>query len=167
MIEFDATVCDGQGDFARDHTIDDAVLEMDLGWIQRVEPGTLNLKISIPSTKGPSGEALGATGIKVLDLNPSFTPHIYLDHSEIVGNTLSHRRTPGSKIGDGQFWRAKITKVDSAFEAKAYMLRRVDSGFRDRVELIADCHLRTTNGLKNGDKVALQVFCQTDTIESS
>lgn len=71
MIEFDAIVCDGQGDFARDHTIDDAVLKMDLGWLQRIEPGTLNLKISIPSTKGPSGEALGETGIKVLKTRDS------------------------------------------------------------------------------------------------
>ena len=159
MIGFNAKVCDGQGDFARDHTICDSILQMDIGWLQRIEPGTLNLKISIPSSKGPSGEALGSNGVKVLDLNPSFKPHIYLDHLEIVGNTLSRRRTNSSKIGDGQFWRAKA-KVDNVTEIKAYMLRRVDSGFRDRIELIADCHLRTKYGFKNGDEVVLQVFCQ-------
>lgn len=157
-IIYHGTICEGQGDFSKDHTIEAKVLLEDKGWISTIEKGTMNIRIPIEELSGPDKKKLDRSGVKVFDLNESFPPHIYLNHQEIVGNTLSKRRKPNSQTGDGQFWRCLLKIEKTGDEIKTYMLRRVGSGYRDRIELIAEYNLRNKHNLVDGDRVMLEIF---------
>ena len=67
MLQFFGIVASGQRDFAQDHDIPDSILHNDPGWIERIQPGTLNIWVNLGLTLTHEGDRFDSRGIQCFD----------------------------------------------------------------------------------------------------
>ena len=158
-ICFDGKVCDGVGRFSKEIKIPSPIKELsNLGnWPATLVPGTFN--VQVPASGWPEVEGLDfrSRGVRCLDRANNFPPACYLDYAVVPNNTLNPTNK-GEYGGDLQFWRAILQVGDVGESVYCYMLRRVKSGYMDRIELVADIHIRNTYKLANGHPIKLTIY---------
>lgn len=158
-LRFSGLVCDGAGRFAEEINIPSPVeaLRSVEGWPCELEKGTFNIQVEKAGWPDFEGLDFSASGVQCLDRSAAFAPALYLDHSFVPNNTLN----PGNKGtfgGDLQFWRAELSIDNRPDIIRCYMLRRVRSGYRDKIELVSDIHFRSKYQVRNGQRVSLVVY---------
>ncbi len=157
-ICFNGKVCDGAGLFSKEIELPSPKELSDLGnWPDVFAPGTFNIQVTGSSWPEIAGLDFASQGVRCLDRSSIFVPAAYLDYSVVPNNTLN----PGNKGefgGDLQFWRAVLQMSDISESLYCYMLRRVGSGYRNKIELVSNIHIRNTYKLFNGHPVKLTVY---------
>lgn len=158
-LRFSGLVCDGAGRFAEEINIPSPVegLKSVRGWPCEIVKGTFNIQVE--GAGWPECEDLNFSGggVQCLDRSPVFPPALYLDYSFVPNNTLNPDNK-GEFGGDLQFWRAELGIGNSSEIIRCYMLRRVKSGYRDKIELVSDVHFRSEHQIINGQRVNLVVY---------
>lgn len=159
VINFEGKVCGGAGLFAKENKIPSPINELSgLGeWPDTFEPGTFNIQVAASKWPEIHGLDFPSRGVSCLDRSSIFPPALYLDHSNIPNNTLNPNNR-GEFGGDLQFWRALIQLEGISENVYCYMLRRVKSGYRDKVELVSNIKIRSTYNLSDGHPVELTIF---------
>ena len=111
-------------------------------WPETFQPGSLNLKVtSYPPVWRRRG--LG-NSVKELD-SGIFLPQFVISQNQLGNNLLSP--TPAKpKRGIGQIWRASLAA--NGGELDCWILRRIESGLRDVLELVSGYPIRSRMGLE-------------------
>ncbi len=159
LLRFLAKVCDGAGRFAEEIEIPSPVegLTSVEGWPSGLVRGTFNIQVQGNSWPEIEGLDFRRAGVQCLDRSSVFSPALYLDHSFIPNNTLNPNNK-GEFGGDLQFWRAELSIANGPENLRCYMLRRVGSGYRDKIELVSDVHFRREYQVESGREVSLVVY---------
>jgi len=111
-------------------------------WPETLHPGSLNVRVvSYPAVWRERGLA---ASVKVLDTGV-FPPAFLILREQFGNNQLLPTPSKPSR-GIGQVWRAALFANDHRMDC--WVLRRIDSGLRDVVELIADCAIRNRMNLE-------------------
>ncbi|MCK2151213.1 hypothetical protein MYE70_19275 [Marinobacter alexandrii] len=159
QLDFSGKVCDGAGLFSKQIIIPSPVedLKSVKDWPSELVRGTFNLQVEKGGWPDVQGFDFKASGVQCLDRSQAFPPALYLDHTFVPNNTL-HPGNKGKFGGDLQFWRAKLSIDGVAVPILCYVLRRVGSGYRDKIELVSDIHIRSEFQVENGSRVNLTVY---------
>lgn len=157
-LRFSGLVCDGVGRFAEEINIPSPIegLTSVEGWPCEIVRGTFNIEVERAGWPECEWLDFSGSGVQCLDKSSVFTPALYLDYSFIPNNTLNPDNR-GEFGGDLQFWRAELSHGNSP-DIRCYMLRRVKSAYRDKIELVSDVHFRSEYQLRNGQRVSLVVY---------
>jgi len=144
ILILNGNVVDGCGRFADELFLPPDLLKDDLGWIKTFVPGTLNIKLHDKSTSlfGKS------KGLRSLDSNSEYPPHIYRDGQEIGNNTK----------GGVQLWRATLLNVRLGTSYNCYVIRRIGSDYQYVAEILGSIHFRDEDNFMTNDPVKLEVF---------
>ena len=164
-LKFIGEVTDGCGKFRHELLLPDASREHDDGWIGILEKGTFNIGLQNLNLHLSNDIVFGKGGVRALDLRDDFPPQIFLPSSVIPDNTIQ----PTDKIplaGDLQFWRSLLSCQGKLSQKRCYMLRRVNSGPDNEMELVGEVRLRDDFMMVSGDKVEMSVFSKTVEKES-
>lgn len=120
-------------------------------WPVKLQPGSLNILVD---TSGyPEAFVSMPLGCSVANLDDDCLPPVFqIPRDKMHNNKLTP--TPESpRRGTGQVWRATLTtdmvKID------CWVLRRIGSGFVDKLELVSHEHLRNTYNLQNDQHVTV------------
>ena len=131
------------------------------GWPESFFAGSLNVGIEGNGyPEGFSSPEDGGRGVCLLD-DGVVPPDLVLEYNKIENNSLEPKRgKPGR--GTGQFWRATVTVVLTGENYDAWLLRRINSGIKRQLEIIADCKLRDVIKLTNGSEVHVDLSADID-----
>lgn len=142
-LEFEGIVVNGQGDHNRLFVPGRSLLsESPQDWPETLHAGSLNVRIaSYPLAWRERGLA---ASVRVLDTEV-FPPLFLIPRDQIRNNQLTP--TPSKpRRGIGQVWRASL--IANGGELDCWILRRVDSGLRDVLELVSGEPIRSRLGLE-------------------
>lgn len=142
-LAFEGIVVNGQGDHSKLFVPGRSLLSgASEDWPETLQPGSLNVRIgAYPLAWRERG--LAAT-VKVLDTDV-FPPEFLIPQDRMQSNQLIP--TPSSpRRGIGQVWRATLNANGGYVDC--WVLRRVDSGLRDVLELVAGYAIRPALGLE-------------------
>lgn len=130
-------------------------------WPHSFVPGTFNIDVDV--SKWPQIEGLNfrLRGVTCLDRTDLFQPAAYLHYTTIPNNTLNPMKN-GEYAGDLQFWRAVLRLQGIEETVNCYMLRRVKSGYRNKIEVVSDIHFKDTFQIQHGHYVELTVFSKSN-----
>lgn len=148
QIKFFGKVCDGAGRFSKENIIKPFNKTCKSGWPTDFEPGTFNIRVDDTNWPDAQGLDFRTDGLWCMDRNTHFKPAHYLPYTYIPNNTLNPNNK-GQYGGDLQFWRAILKIGNSSEIIKCYMLRRVRSGYKDKIELVSGLHIRKTFNIGN------------------
>ena len=156
-LRFTGKVQGGRGGFRNKILLPDASRLYDGGWIGELKQGTFNIRVQNLNLHTENEIRFQEFGVRKLDLLDGFPPQVYLRWDVVPHNTITPS-TDCPQAGDLQFWRAQLTCVGKTDRRRCYMLRRVNSGYHDTIELLSDVLFREEFGLVDGDPVDLRVF---------
>lgn len=126
------------------------------GWPANVHPGTMNVKIDPAGFPHALTSRFNTKSIGHLD-SRLFKSITEIPARDIGGNTLSPTITCPDK-GNGQVWRARITKLMSWDSRDCWLFRRIGSGYTDILEFVAGESLSTALELSHGDSVRAVIY---------
>jgi len=152
-FRFNGRVVDGGGLFRKQIGLPANLLSGYEEWMPEFVQGTLNIQFSIPEL--PS--EFHGMGLRFLDLNENFPPKIYRAGSDIENNTIQPSSVNPRK-GDLQLWQAFLFNQQTDTEHKCFLMRRVESGYRDKAEILGECNFREKCGFLNGHQVTVTVY---------
>ena len=152
-IEIRGVVVSGCGRFRAEIHLPDDLISGHEAWMASFVQGTLNIQFPTPSLPQP----LRAAGLRGLDLNQSFVPAIYRVGTDVPNNTIQPNAN-NSRRGDLQLWRAVLRNLQAQTEHNCFLIRRVDSGYRDKAEILGQQNFRDECQFEDGHHVTLQVF---------
>jgi hypothetical protein len=161
MLTFVGTYSSGASRFAKEIDLSATIgpLKEINGWPHSLVPGTFNIDIDESNWPVIPDLDFNTSGVGCLDRSHSFPPVVYLDYSVVPKNTLNPEKS-GEFGGDLQFWRA-IMRINQANEPlNCYMMRRVRSGYRTKIEVVSDVHISTKYELVHGHAIELRVLAQ-------
>ena len=115
--------------------------------------GTLNIQFSASELP----VRFQAHGLRSLDLNDSFPPAIYRAGTEVPNNTIKPS-SENPRRGDLQLWRSVLVNHQTKTEHQCYLIRRVESGYRDKAEVLGRQNFRCEVGYLNSHTVLLTVY---------
>jgi len=124
-------------------------------WMDSFVQGTLN--VQFPTSTLP--EAFHASGLRALDLNSSFQPAIYRSGASVSNNTIQPSAQNPSR-GDLQLWKALLENHDTQNEHRCFLIRRVESGYRNIVEILGQHHFRSEFGFSTGNRISITIFAK-------
>jgi hypothetical protein len=142
-LQFGGSVINGQGDHSKLFVPGRLVLpNAPEDWPATLQPGSLNVLIAAYPPEWHQRRL--TANVRVLDdgwFSPQFTiPHNQFRNNQLVPLPSKPRR------GIGQVWRASLIANDNQLDC--WVLRRIDSGLRDVLELVAGCAVRPRLGLE-------------------
>jgi hypothetical protein len=110
-------------------------------WPETLHPGSLNLQVaSYPPAWRERGMGNSVRGLD----SGAFRPEFVIPQGRMGNNLLAP--TPSKpKRGIGQVWRASLAA--NGCVRGCWILRRIDSGLRDALELVSADPIRTRMGL--------------------
>lgn len=157
---FKGTYGSGASRFAKENSIPSPVPELGhlADWPDILVPGTFNVDVDLSNWPLVDGLDFGPRGVMCLDRNEIFPPVAYIDYRRIPRNTLNPEKN-GQYGGDLQFWRATLQLEGISNETNCYMLRRVRSNYRTKIELVSDIHIQKAFQIQHGHSLSLTVFC--------
>ena len=127
-------------------------------WPEQLCPGSLNVLVDkYPDNfRAPVGRAFGAYQLDDGEFQPAFI----IPGDDITKNELIYEGGPSA----AQVWRAQLHVTDSDKTICCWILRRFGSNVGkgksgNVLEIVSETHLRRTHGLKDGEKVALELMC--------
>lgn len=150
---FHGSVVDGSGLFREQIGLPEDLLVGFEHWMPRFVQGTLNIKLSILEL--PS--EFHNQGLRWLDLNDNFPPDIYRVGTDIENNTIKPSKT-NLKRGDLQLWRTVLFNEQTDSEHKCFLMRRIESGYKDKAEILGESNFRERYGFQNQHQVRVTVF---------
>lgn len=115
--------------------------------------GTLNIGFS--TVELPAH--FRAFGLRSLDLNASFPPAIYRSGTVVPNNTIKPS-SENPRRGDIQLWRSVLVNQEIKTRHKCYLIRRVESGYRDKAEILGQQDFRREVGFLTNHSVCLTVY---------
>jgi len=142
-LKFEGTVVNGQGDHNKLLVPGCSLLpDAPEDWPETLQPGSLNVRIgAYPLAWRERGLA---ASVKVFDTDV-FPPEFLIPQVKMRNNQLTP--TPSKpRRGIGQVWRATLNANGGCLDC--WVLRRVDSGLRDVLELVAGYAIRPALGLE-------------------
>jgi hypothetical protein len=142
-LAFEGSVVNGQGDHSKLVVPGRSLLsDAPEDWPETLRPGSLNVRISVYP---PAWHERGlSASVKVLDTGV-FPPEFLIPQGRMHNNRLTP--TPSKpRRGIGQVWRATLNANGGCLDC--WVLRRIDSGLRDVLELVAGCAIRPALGLE-------------------
>ena len=152
-IEFNGRIADGSGVFRQQIGLPTNLLSGYEDWMSEFVQGTLNIQLSIAEL--PS--EFHSFGLRFLDLNEAFPPKIYRVSSDIENNTIQPS-SANPRRGDLQLWRAVLVNHQTKTKHKCFLMRRVESGYRDKAEILGECNYREKCGFLNYHQVTVTVY---------
>lgn len=113
--------------------------------------GTLNIQIDAGGFPSEFLRRFSSANVQHFD-SRRFAPEAELPWNAIGGNTLPP--IPGKPDrGNAQVWRATLSGREHRMEQLCWVLRRIGSGLKQDLELVAGINLRAALELSNGSAV--------------
>ena len=150
---FNGRIVDGSGLFRKQIGLPTDLLSGNEEWMPQFVQGTLNIQFLIPELP----TEFHATGLQYLDLNEAFPPIIYRVASDIQNNTIQPN-SDNPRRGDLQLWRAVIINHQTKTEHRCFLMRRVESGYRDKAEILGEYNFREKCDFINDHLVTVKVY---------
>lgn len=124
-------------------------------WPDVIHPGSLN--VLIPDNGFPAEFLNRCQGelIQKLDCG-CFVPAFVIPSAAITNNEV-RPTNDNPRRGDAQVWRAQIHNLDNGRSVACWVLRRIGSGIRQQIELVASGRLRDKIGLVDGTRVTVEL----------
>jgi hypothetical protein len=122
-------------------------------WMPSFVQGTLNVEFLISTL--PICYQLH--GLRTLDLNDSFSPSIYRPGTDVPSNTIGPS-DQNPRRGDLQLWRAILRNRQTQTEHNCFLIRRVESGYTDKAEILGQHNFRENWNFSDGHQVSIEVF---------
>ena len=125
-------------------------------WPESLHPGSLNILISLSNVP----EILNSLGsgryIQKLD-NGFLKPEFVIEQHLIKNNTIGPNEKD-KKRGHAQVWRAIIEAIKTSQKHACWVLRILDSGMWQHIEIVSEKYLRKQLGLADGDFVNVSLY---------
>ncbi len=122
-------------------------------WMPSFVQGTLNIQFPISDLP----QSLQSAGLRALDLNDSFPPAIYRIGADVPNNTIQPN-VDSPRRGDVQLWKAILSNLQTQTEHNCFLIRRVESGYEDKAEILGQQNFRDECQFVDGHLVSIQVF---------
>ncbi len=148
-------VVDGSGLFRKQIVLPVDLIDGHETWMNSFVQGTLNIQISIASLPA----TFQSNGLRALDLNDTFKPAIYRCGSAVPNNTIQPN-TQNLRRGDLQLWKALLENQETQSEHQCFLLRRVESGYRDKAEILGQHHFKSKFGFSNGHRISITIYAE-------
>lgn len=126
------------------------------GWPVIPHPGTMNVNIAADGFPKSFVARFGAKSVKHLD-SRLFRSVAEIPAHAIGGNTLPPTIDRPDR-GNGQVWRARITKVASQQSRDCWLFRRIGSGYSTVLEFVSSESLSAALVLSPGDPIATVIY---------
>ena len=156
-ITITGTVVGGCREFRKKICLPEDLLSGHEDWMPSFVQGTLN--VLFPISELP--QFLQSAGLRALDLNESFPPAIYRNGADVPDNTIRPNAC-NPRRGDLQLWKAILCDHRAQKRHQCFLIRRVDSGYKDKAEILGQQNFRDDCQFVDGHQVSIDIFAGAD-----